>query len=70
MELALSCKIQKIQFPEKNGKNNQLKRNDSKTFYTEDHLRKMACNIDPSYVSGSPVENSFLLNLKKRMDVY
>jgi len=71
MEAAPSCKIQKIQFPEKNGKNVKSTENRSRSYhYDDDRMRKIVCNIDPSYIAGSPAENSFLLNLKKRMDVY
>jgi hypothetical protein len=70
MEIAVSCKIQKIQFPEKNGKNVRSNERSSSSTYNVDAMRKIACNIDPSYIAGSPMENSFLLNLKKRMDVY
>jgi len=71
MEGAVSCKIQRIQFPEKNGKTVKSTENRSTLYHCDDdHIRKIACNIDPSYIAGSPAENSFLLNLKKRMDVY
>ena len=36
----------------------------------DNNARMIACNMDPTYISCSPPESTFMMNLKKRMNEY
>lgn len=69
MELGQICQQQKtIVFPE----NRSYVKKDTKKVWVEygDDKRMISCNIDPTYISCSPPESTFMMNLKKRLNEY